>query len=173
MPKHSHQYSVLIHGLPELAQFAGTLASALRPGDLVSLDGQLGAGKTTLVQQLGQALGLRETVSSPTFVLMNEYLSGPFPIAHVDLYRLGEERAAGFSNELYAMLDEGRALILVEWACYGAFLQDDITVAIQIEFASELPFTDAFSAEASPDAASQPPRRIIVSANRRLDFVAD
>lgn len=134
MPPSAHQSQHSIAALPDLSRFAVVLARQLRPGDLVSLDGDLGAGKTTLVQQLGQALGLQETVSSPTFVLMNEYRSGPFPVAHVDLYRLGPERAAGFAEELYALLDEGRTLLLVEWACYGEFLQGDITVAIRIDY---------------------------------------
>lgn len=132
MPPSSHQSQHIVASLAELAGFARALAAALQPGDLVALDGDLGAGKTTLVQHLGQALGLRETIGSPTFVLMNEYHSGPFPVAHVDLYRLGPERSAGFASELYALLDEGRALVLVEWACYGDFLQDDVTVGIRI-----------------------------------------
>ncbi len=170
MTQYAHQYRIIIPDLPALNQFAENLANQLRPGDLVSLDGQLGAGKTTLVQALGQALHLKETVSSPTFVLMNEYLSGPFPIAHVDLYRLGEDRAVGFANELYAMLDEGRSLILVEWACYGEFLQDDITIAVQVDFAPDLQ-KKATPDETWPDETSSPmPRRITLSATRPLDL---
>lgn len=125
------QYSVL--SLADLAEFAHSLANELRPGEMVALDGNLGAGKTTLVQQLGVALGIQETVSSPTFVLMNEYRSGPYPIAHVDLYRLGPENAEGFADEIYTLLDEGRSLILVEWACYGEFLKEDLTLSIRLE----------------------------------------
>jgi tRNA threonylcarbamoyladenosine biosynthesis protein TsaE len=139
MPPLTHQSQHTVASLAELSGFAQALAVALRPGDLVALDGDLGAGKTTLVQHLGQALGLDETVSSPTFVLMNEYHSGPFPVAHVDLYRLGPDRAAGFADELYTLLDEGRALILVEWACYGEFLQNELTVAIRLDYDPERP----------------------------------
>lgn len=160
MPPLVYQTKHTIASLSELACFAQALAAAFRPGDVVALDGNLGAGKTTLVQQLGRALGLTETISSPTFVLMNEYLSGPYPVAHVDLYRLGQERAAGFANELYAILDEGRALILVEWACYGSFLKDDITVALQIDFAPDL--------ESGASMEHSPPRQITISSNRML-----
>jgi len=144
-----HQSQHPIASLPELSRLAEALAAALRPGDLVALDGNLGAGKTTLVQQLGQALGLQETVSSPTFVLMNEYLSGPFPVAHVDLYRLGPERSAGFANDLYAILDEGRTLVLVEWASYGEFLQRDVTVSVQIDYDTDDPTARMIRVEAN------------------------
>lgn len=158
MPPLPHQTKHTIASLSELACFAQALAAVLRPGDVVALDGTLGAGKTTLVQQLGQALGLKETISSPTFVLMNEYLSGPYPVAHVDLYRLGPERAKGFSHELYAILDEGRTLILIEWACYGPFLQDDISIALQIDRVSDA------------DSDSDQTRLITLSANRSLNL---
>jgi tRNA A37 threonylcarbamoyladenosine biosynthesis protein TsaE len=82
-------------------------------------------------------MGLTETISSPTFVLMNEYRSGPYPIIHVDLYRLGEERANSLSDELFSLIDEGRSLVLVEWACYGAFLDEAISVSIQIDMQPE------------------------------------
>jgi tRNA threonylcarbamoyladenosine biosynthesis protein TsaE len=158
MPPLRHQSKHTIASLSELACFTQALAVALRPGDVVALDGTLGAGKTTLVQQLGHALGLTETISSPTFVLMNEYLSGPYPVAHVDLYRLGPERAKGFSHELYPILDEGRALILIEWACYGPFLKDDISIALQIDRVSDT------------DSDSDQTRLITLSANRPLNL---
>jgi hypothetical protein len=84
----------------------------------------------------------------------------------VDLYRLGQERAAGFANELYAILDEGRTLILVEWACYGAFLKDDITVAMQIEFAPASASEAGFPA----DVKGSEPRVIALTANRALNL---
>jgi tRNA threonylcarbamoyladenosine biosynthesis protein TsaE len=133
MPHSTNQIHLEIPSLNAFSQFAGKLATLLQPGDVVALNGTLGAGKTTLVQYICQALGLAETASSPTFVLMNEYMSGRFPIVHVDLYRLGEERADSLSEELMAVIDEGRALILVEWACYGRFLNEVITVSVQID----------------------------------------
>jgi len=133
MPSSLYQSQHSVLSLADLTEFARSLASELRPRDLVALDGNLGAGKTTLVQQLGIALGVKETVNSPTFVLMNEYRSGPYPVAHVDLYRLGPENAEGFADEIYTLLDEGKSLVLVEWACYGDFLKDDITLSIRLE----------------------------------------
>jgi tRNA threonylcarbamoyladenosine biosynthesis protein TsaE len=65
------------------------LAAELRPGDLVVLTGDLGAGKTTFVQGLATALGVTEPVLSPTFVIARVYRSGRLPVVHVDAYRLG------------------------------------------------------------------------------------
>lgn len=129
----SYQSRFSIPSLNALESFAEQLASFLRAGDVVALDGPLGAGKTTLTQKLTQSLGVQEQASSPTFVLMHEYQSGPYPIVHVDLYRLGEERADSLAEELYGIIDEGRSLLLVEWARYGAFLDEVLTVSLSIQ----------------------------------------
>jgi tRNA threonylcarbamoyladenosine biosynthesis protein TsaE len=65
------------------------LANLLRPGDLVVLVGPLGAGKTALTQGIGAALGVREPVTSPTFVIARLHRGGRVPLVHVDAYRLG------------------------------------------------------------------------------------
>ena len=90
------------------------LAARLRPGDLVLLTGELGAGKTTLTQGLGEGLGVRGPITSPTFVIARVHPSlveGP-PLVHVDAYRLG----GGLELEdldLEASLEE--AVTVVEW----------------------------------------------------------
>ena len=66
---------------------AAELAAVTRPGDLVLLAGDLGAGKTTFVQGFGRALSVEEPITSPTFVIVHTY-EGAFPIVHVDAYRL-------------------------------------------------------------------------------------
>jgi tRNA threonylcarbamoyladenosine biosynthesis protein TsaE len=66
---------------------AGTIARALRPGDVVALTGELGAGKTCFVQGAAAALGVTERVTSPSFMLRREY-EGDLPILHLDIYRL-------------------------------------------------------------------------------------
>ena len=92
------------------------LGAALRAGDLVVLSGPLGAGKTTLVQGLGAALGVRGAVTSPTFVLARSH-RGPLPLVHVDAYRLRD--APDLGPGLLADLDLDEALeegvIVVEW----------------------------------------------------------
>jgi tRNA threonylcarbamoyladenosine biosynthesis protein TsaE len=89
-----------------------SLAPVLLPGDVVSLSGDLGAGKTTLVQGIAAGLGVTGPVTSPTFVLVHHY-EGTFPIIHMDVYRLDsiqEVLDLGFEELL-----EPQAIMLVEW----------------------------------------------------------
>ena len=66
---------------------AARLAAVARPGDLICLWGELGAGKTQFAKGFGAGLGVSDTINSPTFVLMTEY-PGRLPLFHIDLYRL-------------------------------------------------------------------------------------
>lgn len=92
---------------------ASRLASAARPGDLVCLLGDLGAGKTQFAKGFAAGLGVTDTVASPTFVLMTEY-EGRLPLFHLDLYRL-EDAADALAGGL---LDDRQAtgVVIVEWA---------------------------------------------------------
>lgn len=90
------------------------MATALVPGDVLSLSGPLGAGKTRLVQAVAQGLGIsRDQVTSPTFVLLNEYREGRLPLYHFDVYRLRDE------DEFYELGPEeyfaGGGVTLIEW----------------------------------------------------------
>lgn len=91
------------------------LAKLLRPGDLVLLTGELGAGKTTLTRGLGEGLGVRGAVTSPTFVIARVHPSlsdGP-PLVHVDAYRLGGGLEEMEDLDLDVSLPE--SVIAVEW----------------------------------------------------------
>jgi tRNA threonylcarbamoyladenosine biosynthesis protein TsaE len=80
------------HVLPtpeDTRALGAALAALVRPGDLVVLVGPLGAGKTALTQGIGAALGVREPVTSPTFVIARVHRGGRLPLVHVDAYRLG------------------------------------------------------------------------------------
>ena len=89
------------------------LAECLRPGDVVALYGDLGAGKTAFVRGLARGLGIRESVSSPTFTIVNEY-PGKIPLFHFDMYRLNsEEELFDIGWEDY--LDRGGVCAL-EWS---------------------------------------------------------
>jgi tRNA threonylcarbamoyladenosine biosynthesis protein TsaE len=97
--------------------FGRRLATILRAGDLVILDGPLGAGKTALAQGIGAGLGVRGEVTSPTFVIArvhqpDPHRAGRLPLVHVDAYRLGG-MAEVDDLDLDASLDE--AVTLVEW----------------------------------------------------------
>jgi tRNA threonylcarbamoyladenosine biosynthesis protein TsaE len=88
------------------------LAPSLLPGDVISLSGDLGAGKTVFTQGLGAALGVRDPITSPSFTLLHEY-SGRYPLLHLDVYRLGsiqEVLDLGFDE----LLDAG-GILVVEW----------------------------------------------------------
>ncbi|MGY1602698.1 tRNA (adenosine(37)-N6)-threonylcarbamoyltransferase complex ATPase subunit type 1 TsaE [Geodermatophilus sp. SYSU D00815] len=82
----------LEHTLPtpdDTRALGAELAGVLRPGDLVVLVGPLGAGKTAFTQGIGEGLGVREPVTSPTFVIARVHTGGRLPLVHVDAYRLG------------------------------------------------------------------------------------
>ncbi len=96
-------------------QLGFDLGSLLLPGDLITLSGPLGAGKTTFAQGVARALGILEPISSPTFVIMNEY-AGEIPLLHMDAYRLEKLdydalREAGWED----FLGREDAIRLLEW----------------------------------------------------------
>ena len=92
---------------------AERLAAASRPGDLLCLVGDLGAGKTQFAKGFAVGLGISDVVSSPTFVLMTEY-EGRLPLFHLDLYRLDDAADAMAGGLLDYRQAEG--VVLVEWA---------------------------------------------------------
>lgn len=113
----------------EMAELGALIAGHLRAGDVVALNGELGAGKTTLTRGLGEALGIRGTVTSPTFVLARTHprLAGGAPLVHVDAYRLGDPAELDDLD-----IDFDGSIVVVEWAAgmldaiVDAWLQVDI-----------------------------------------------
>ncbi len=113
----------------ETRKSAAALAELLVPGDVVSLTGDLGAGKTAFVQGAARALGVEEPVVSPTFVLVREY-RGEMPIYHVDVYRLDrmqEVHDLGFED----FLDPG-GVVFVEWGDAIEALLPDSHLRVQL-----------------------------------------
>ncbi|MCA9242135.1 MAG: tRNA (adenosine(37)-N6)-threonylcarbamoyltransferase complex ATPase subunit type 1 TsaE [Planctomycetales bacterium] len=103
-----------LESIADTDRLGAALASVLEPGTTISLVGPLGAGKTRLVQAAAQALGVpHENVTSPTFVLVNEYTTGSLPVYHFDAYRVKDE------DEFLALgpdeYFEGAGLTFVEW----------------------------------------------------------
>ena len=104
--------SVVTRSAEETRIVGAALAPNLLPGDAISLTGELGAGKTVLVQGLASALGVEGRVTSPTFTIVHEY-DGRYPIIHLDIYRLDsfqEVLDLGFEEFL-----DPSAIVVVEW----------------------------------------------------------
>jgi tRNA threonylcarbamoyladenosine biosynthesis protein TsaE len=94
-----------------------TLGESLTPGSVILLEGNLGAGKTTLVQGIGKGLGIAEPIVSPTFTLINEYTEGRLPLYHLDLYRLEPQEVAALNLENYwEGVEVIPGIVAVEWA---------------------------------------------------------
>ncbi len=105
------------------------LARALRPGDIVLLDGRLGCGKTLLVSGIAEGLGVQEQVTSPSFVIVHEY-DGFMKIVHADMYRLAS--SGEFDDlELPSVARDG--VLLIEWGgVVAAALPDHLRVVFEI-----------------------------------------
>lgn len=94
-----------------------TLGESLSAGSVILLEGDLGAGKTTLVQGVGKGLGITELVVSPTFTLINEYIEGRLPLYHLDLYRLEPPEVAALNLETYwEGIEVIPGIVAIEWA---------------------------------------------------------
>lgn len=111
-------------------EFAASFAKTLKPGSVVAFEGGLGAGKTAFSRGVARALNATDSVSSPTFAIVNEY-NADIPIFHFDMYRietLGELYSIGF----FEYLERG-GILLIEWSenIYSALPDDTIFVKIE------------------------------------------
>lgn len=104
----------------------------VKPGDVIALTGDLGAGKTTLIRGLARTLAVTTPVTSPTFTLVHEY-EGPVPLIHIDAYRLTrlqEVHDLGFDDYL-----DGRAVVVIEWADLLEPLLPTDRLEVRLQFA--------------------------------------
>lgn len=102
-----------LNGLKDTEEFGKRLGNVLKKGDIVCLNGDLGAGKTTLTKSIGIGLGVSEYITSPTFALINEY-DGRLKVYHFDVYRLeniDELDDLGFDEYFF-----GDGVCIIEWA---------------------------------------------------------
>ena len=121
---------ITTHSADETQALGQKLASRLASGDVIAYFGDLGAGKTAFTRGLAQGLGITDPVTSPTYTIVNEYLSGRIPLFHFDMYRLSS------SDELFDIgwedyLDRG-GVCAVEWSenVREALPPDAVTVTI-------------------------------------------
>ncbi len=121
---------ITTHSADETQALGQKLASRLAPGDVIAYFGDLGAGKTAFTRGLAQGLGITDPVTSPTYTIVNEYLSGRIPLFHFDMYRLSS------SDELFDIgwedyLSRG-GVCAVEWSeNVEDALQDAIRITIE------------------------------------------
>jgi tRNA threonylcarbamoyladenosine biosynthesis protein TsaE len=105
------QFEWISYSEEDTVRFAGSLASQLLSGDIIALEGDLGAGKTSFTKGLAKGLGVTRTVNSPTFTIIKEY-QGRLPLYHMDVYRVSEsEEDLGFDEYF-----EGDGVTVIEWA---------------------------------------------------------
>jgi len=144
-----------------MAELGARVAAQLRAGDVIVLTGELGAGKTTFTRGLGAALGVRGTITSPTFVLARTHPrdDGP-PLVHVDAYRLSD------SAELDDLdLDFEGSIVVVEW---GAGLIEQLvdawlSIVIERPTGAGASVTDSALAAPDPDDAPVEPRLVTLT----------
>lgn len=107
----THSQMIHVHSLNDTKALAHRLALLVSKGDVITLEGQLGAGKTAFTKALAEGLGVKEHVTSPTFTIVKEY-SGVLPLYHMDAYRLEDaEDDIGFEEYFY-----GDGVTVIEWA---------------------------------------------------------
>jgi tRNA threonylcarbamoyladenosine biosynthesis protein TsaE len=128
------------HSPEETGRLGAAFASLVRPGDIISLNGDLGAGKTRFVQGLAAGLGVSEHVTSPTFAIIKEYITGRLPLYHFDAYRLENERdleSLGYEDYFF-----GRGVTAIEWGdrVSGLVPENALKIGIQLGEPRELIF---------------------------------
>ena len=107
-------------------QLGMDLGKSLTAGSVLLLTGDLGSGKTTLVQGLALGLNIEDSIVSPTFTIINEYFSGRLPLYHLDLYRLNEAEVDDLHLESYWLgLETILGIVAIEWAERLSYLPDD------------------------------------------------
>jgi len=119
------------NGWEETFELGRELGQKAQPGDVYTLIGDLGVGKTVLTQGIAKGLGITEPVSSPTFTIVQEYEEGRLPFYHFDVYRIGdveEMDEVGYEDYVY-----GDGLTMIEWANLIEEILPDKRKEIRIE----------------------------------------
>jgi tRNA threonylcarbamoyladenosine biosynthesis protein TsaE len=131
------EYKFRVSSVAATQQFAADLAMLLFAGSVVTLDGELGSGKTTFTQGLARGLGVSRVVNSPTFTIIKEY-TGRLPLHHMDVYRLADGSGGVDFDEYFY----GDGVTVIEWASNISGLLPDEYLSVQILTAADLAATD-------------------------------
>ncbi|MBE9224215.1 tRNA (adenosine(37)-N6)-threonylcarbamoyltransferase complex ATPase subunit type 1 TsaE [Phormidium sp. LEGE 05292] len=127
---------VLLANAQETDRLGIKLGRNLPAGTVILLSGDLGAGKTTLVQGIGAGLGISDPIVSPTFTLINEYHEGRLPLYHFDLYRLSPKEVEALNLENYwEGVEFTLGIVAIEWAEKLTYMPDNY-LQIQLLYTS-------------------------------------
>lgn len=118
-----------VNSLLKTDELATTFANSLNGNEIILLNGELGAGKTTFTKSLVKALGVNDIVTSPTFAFMKEYF-GKYKISHYDMYR-AENQDELFELGIYDNLTE-QGIAVIEWNKFDSFPPDKKVISIDI-----------------------------------------
>ena len=143
----------------ETRALAGELAPIVRTGDVILLAGDLGAGKTVFVQGLAQALGVRERVTSPTFVLSRQY-EGDLPVVHIDVYRLDHVQEV-IDIGLAELVDDD-CVVVIEWGDVIARAVGPNFLAVHLELPPPEGAPDERSVTITPKGERWAPRQQVL-----------
>lgn len=131
------EYSILCNDINDTEKLAKRFANAVKGiGAFVCLFGEVGAGKTAFTKLVCKYLDVKEKVTSPSFVILNEYKTGVIPVYHFDLYRLENEGIHTIINELEEY-SEGKILTFVEWAEFSQNALPFDRIEVQINYLDE------------------------------------
>lgn len=103
---------VSVNSAQEMKRLGSAIAQTAKPHDLLLLNGDLGAGKTTMTQGIGRELGVKRPVKSPTFTIVREYPEAKLPLVHMDFYRLENDDLSSIDLNSY-LAEPG--LVVIEW----------------------------------------------------------
>ncbi len=147
--------------LADTHEIAAALAARCRPGDMIVLSGEMGAGKTAFAQGFGAALGVTEPITSPTFTLVHSYDiapglgNGAKALHHADLYRL--DRTAEVADLALDELAEYQGIVLVEWGnVVDALFGDHLVVHLEPDLSSDEAAGEAGRDDTTEDAVELP-----------------
>ena len=125
-----------LKGIEATDAFGNCLSTAIKPGDLLLLSGDLGTGKTSLTKAIASGLGIEEKeVTSPSFAIIHEHMNGRLPLIHVDLYRLGlpaDIEEIGLEDYF-----DGKNMVIIEWADYLKGTLVETALNIDLSFVDE------------------------------------
>ncbi|MBN1935405.1 MAG: tRNA (adenosine(37)-N6)-threonylcarbamoyltransferase complex ATPase subunit type 1 TsaE [Anaerolineae bacterium] len=130
-----HSIDFISHSAEQTRRLGIRLGELLTGGDVLFFIGNLGSGKTCLIQGVGHGLGIQERITSPTFTLVNEYEGTNLKLYHIDLYRIDNAQATltfGLDDYLY-----GDGVCAIEWAERAKLLWTDDYLLIQLRYIDE------------------------------------